>query len=291
MTDDQTPLNNEANPKITANAMIDTDNHINSSNQKNAEIRRKYGKPQFGLPEFGYDSVKTVIRGMAKLGPVGTQVSTPKVAELIQMSERVVTGCNRFILSTGIAVKSGQGVALTEKGGQLALALDYNDQDEVGRIWRSIVIENEFLKKILASLQIKDGMMGDDLAKQIAKMAGAPNEPQFIRGGKTVVEVLLQSKLIFESESGKLSISPEYGLLPPYQNNDQNIDITKTQATPVVNDNQIQPEIKKQESIGRTKDGGVQININISIILDKSTTDDDVVRITDQINKIKMGIL
>lgn len=242
------------------------------------ERRRRYLKlAGFGLPESPYDTVKTILRAMSKHGGAGTPLTLQQIAETAALNMRVVSINNRFLLSTGIVTKSGNSFYLTERGAQLALALDYNDVEDAGRAWRSIAAENEFFKKILGALDIREGMEREDFALHIARTAGAPNEPAFVRGGDTVVDVLLEAGLVKESESGKLVVTPEYRTLG-----------TAPSRKESVGGEQMVGEIappSTTEAKGRAIGTAIVVNINVS--LGTETTSDDVNTIASRIKELK----
>jgi hypothetical protein len=178
------------------------------------EAKRRYRKlAEFGLPIGTYQVIKDILRAMSKLGGAGTPMSLQSIVETVSMSVPAVSGNNRFLISTGIVVKSGNSFALTSKGAQLALALDYNDADDSARAWRSIISDVEFLRKVLGSLDIKGGLPAEEYAQTIARAAGVPKEPQFVRGGQTLVDIFLDAGLVTTTEGGKVVVTPEYRAL------------------------------------------------------------------------------
>jgi len=242
------------------------------------EVKRKYLKfAEFGLPESPYETIRSIIRAMGKLGGAGTQLNNQQISQTAALGERAVSINNRFLLSTGVANKSGNSISLTEKGSQLALALDYNDTEEIARVWRSIAAENEFFKRIMGALDIKGGMTIEELSLNIAKNAGAPNEPQYVRGGQTVAEVLLESGLVTESESGKLVVTPQY----------------RTIGAEAPSEIGAPPEARKPESvlIERAKDiplqKGSTVVVNINVSVSAEMTDEDLDRLSSRIKGLR----
>ena len=179
--------------------------------EKTAERRRRPIKLPFGLPESPYETIKKILRAMSKLGGAGTPLTLQQVQGASGLTTRTVSGNNKFLFSTGLITRSGNNFYLTERGAQLALALDYDDAEDAGRAWRSVAAENEFFRKILAALDIQGEMKQDEFASRIAKTAQAPNEPSFLTGARAIVDILLESGLIAEdTDSHKLSVTSDY---------------------------------------------------------------------------------
>ncbi len=239
------------------------------------EARKRYLKlAGFGLPESPYDTIKSILRAMSKLGGAGTQVTNQQVAETAGISSRVVSGNNRFLLSTGIISRTGSSFSLTDKGVQLALAIDYSDLEESSRAWRSIASDNDFLKKILGAVDIRGGMTPAEFTQYIARTAGAPNEPDFIRGAKAVSDILIECGLVKEAESGKLVVTPEYRRIGT--------------GAPSIEESAV--EQTTEGSLVTPRQGtllGMTIVVNVSATVTSETTAKDIENIASRIKELK----
>jgi predicted transcriptional regulator len=238
------------------------------------EARKRYLKlAGFGLPESPYDTIKAILRAMSKLGGAGTQVTNQQVAETAGISSRVVSGNNRFLLSTGIISRTGSTFSLTDKGVQLALAIDYSDLEESSRAWRSIASDNDFLKKILGAVDIRGGMTPTEFTQYIARTAGAPNEPDFIRGAKAISDILIECGLVKEAESGKFVVTPEYRRIGT--------------GTPVAEEPVVEGQTDESLVLPKSASIGMSIVVNVNATLTPETTAADVDNIASRIKQLK----
>lgn len=248
------------------------------------EAKRRYIKlAGFGLPISPYDTIRTILRAMSKLGGSGTSLTIQQIAEMAMLSPQVVSGNNRFLVSTGILGKSGTNFYLTEKGAQLTLAVDYNDSEDTSRAWRSLISENDFLKKILGALDVKGGMTESEFAQYIAKTAGAPNEPPFVRGGSAIVSILKEAGLVTETESGGLIVTPDYrtlGVMTESGEPSLGMHEEKAVRTPIE-----APEIPITKKVVLKE--GIQIALNVTLNISHETTPDQIDSIAKRIKELR----
>lgn len=237
--------------------------------------RRRPIKLPFGLPESPYDTIKKILRAMGKLGGAGTPLTLQQVQAAAGLTTRTVSGNNKFLFSTGLITRSGNNFYLTERGAQLALALDYDDAEDASRAWRAVVAENEFFRKVLAALDIQGGMKEDEFAARIAKTAQAPNEPSFLTGARAIVDILLETGLVAEDgDSGKLSVTADY----------RNLSFTSTGLTPKEEPGITSPH---PEPAGSGRPSGPQIVLNVNVSIDAQTTPDNVAAIASRIKELR----
>jgi hypothetical protein len=228
----------------------------------------------------------SIIRATIKVGGAGTALTNKILADTSGLSYRTISGNNRFLLSTGILTKSGNQLYLTDIGAQLALALDYDDSEEIGRAWRTICSTNDFLKTVLGALDIKRSMKLEDFGSFITKKAGAPNEPDYVRGGNALVDMFLEASLISESESGKVSVTPEYKKLGTIIDSKQPIRDDKTEVIKAIERMEPLPTDVNLEP----KSMGIRIQIEINIDITPDLSEEDVERMAEYVRTINQKI-
>ena len=246
---------------------------------RSGERRRRYVKLPFGLPESNYDTLKVILRAMGKRGGAGTPLTLQEIAESSAFSTRTVSSNNKFLLSTGLATKSGNNIYLTERGAQLALAVEYDDSEDAGRAWRAVAAENDFFQKILSALDVQGGMKQDEFAERIARNAQAPKKGTFMAGARAIVDILLESGLVAEdSTSGKLMVTPDYRSIKPVAPEVGLKGEADTIAPP-----QAPIEVKRPSM----EAAGTQITLNVRISIDSQTTADDIEKIASRIRELR----
>jgi len=156
--------------------------------------------------------IKRILKAMNRQGGAGTPMTLKQVAQTAGLTPRTVSGNNKFLISTGLVTRSGNNFYLTERGAQLALALEYDDVEDVGRAWRSVAIENEFFKRVLDALDLNRGMTEEEFALHIARAAGAPTKDEtYLAGGRAIVQIMLEAGLASQEEKGeKLQVTADY---------------------------------------------------------------------------------
>jgi hypothetical protein len=128
------------------------------------------------------------------------------------MDPTQVSRNNGFLVSIGI-LSHGKKKSLTADGRALASALDFELPEQIESAWRSIALNNEFLRKIVSAVRIRGGMELSALRNHVAYTAGEPKEPRFLTGAGSVVDVLRAAGLLRE-ENGKIVALPEGGPVP-----------------------------------------------------------------------------
>jgi len=118
------------------------------------------------------------------------------------MNETIISRNNAFLTSIGI-IEGGKAKTITEKGRGLAMALQYNNAEEISNCWRSIITNSEFLQKMVTAVSIREGMEPAALQSHIAYSASEPKSPHVMAGAAAVLEILKVAGLVTEQD-GKL---------------------------------------------------------------------------------------
>jgi hypothetical protein len=153
----------------------------------------------FPLPGSSYKEVIKIIQGYRQ---AGENAAPSDVAAVIGIHETIVSGNNRFLVALGI-VQGGKKKTITPAGAELALALDYGEEEQIRAKWRAIVDSSDFLQKVVAAVRIRKGMDESSLETHVAYSAGQPKTPRVITGAGTIVEILKVAGVLRE-EGGNL---------------------------------------------------------------------------------------
>lgn len=235
---------------------------------------------EFALPDGTYDTVKTIIRALGKSGGAGTTIDNKRICQTAGLSLWSVSINNKFLVSCGILIKSGRNVSLSQEGYQLALALDYNDSHEIASAWKSLIYGNEFLRRMLDSLHIRGDVAEEDFAKAVARGAGAPNETKYVRGGQTVIDIMIDAGLAAKTEEKKIRVTQEYESL-------ETLDVEKRDEKP---DSATAPTPTPKDVVVRHSTYDPEIHINVNITLTADTTDEELDRIASRITDLARRI-
>ncbi len=154
---------------------------------------------QFKLPGSSYEEVVKIIRGYQT---VGGEAAPDDVTKVIGTHPTSVSRNNGFLVSVGI-IEGGRKKKITERGRALALALDHEMPAEISEKWRSIVVANEFLSKLISAVRIRKGMDTQTLQAHVAYSAGQPRTGTSMAGAGAVVDILKAAGVVKE-EDGKL---------------------------------------------------------------------------------------
>ncbi len=153
----------------------------------------------FKFPGSSYAELVKIIRAY---GHAPDDAVPKDVADRAGMDPTQVSRNNGFLLSIGI-LSGGKRKTLTSEGKSLAQALDFDMPDQIEKAWSTIVVGNEFLKKIISAIRIRGGMDPYALRNHVAYTAGLPKNPRSMTGAGTIIDVLKAAALIRE-EDGKI---------------------------------------------------------------------------------------
>lgn len=164
----------------------------------------------FRLPASSYEELAKIIMGY---GNHPTQSTPDDISRLTRIHPTSISRNNAFLVATGI-IEGGKKKLCTDKGRALARALEHEMPDDIQLHWRNVVLENEFLEKLVAAVRIRKGMDQATLKSHVAYSAGLPKKSEVMTGAATVVDILRASGLIKEDD-GKLIASSAEQLSSP----------------------------------------------------------------------------
>ena len=155
---------------------------------------------EFKLPTSSYEELIKIIQAYGKATEPS---SNDGISKLCSIYPTIISGNNGFLLAVNI-IEGAKNKIATDKGKNLARALQYENQDEIAKIWREIVLENDFLSKMISAIKIRKGMDAQSFQSHIAYSSGQDKTKYVKTGSATVIDILKKANLIEEID-GKLT--------------------------------------------------------------------------------------
>lgn len=158
----------------------------------------------FKLPASSYEEIIKIINAY---GLADKQVSISELNQICGIATTTISRNSGFLLATNI-IEGGKAKKITETGKKLAKALEYEVEEQISNIWREIVVENNFLSKMISAIKIRRGMDVQSFLSHIAYSSGQ-NKTKYVKtGSATVLDILKTSGLVKEVD-GKLLATVE----------------------------------------------------------------------------------
>jgi hypothetical protein len=157
----------------------------------------------FRLPGASYEELVRIVKAY---GHYDSPTDLNDVSHVAALHPTSISRNNGFLVAVGI-LEGGKQKALSPSGRQLARALDHDMTDEIRECWRDVVASNEFIRKLLSAIRIRNGMETSTLQAHIAYSAGQPKNAKVMTGASTLIEILRIAGAVRESD-GKIVTSP-----------------------------------------------------------------------------------
>lgn len=149
---------------------------------------------EFKLPVSGLDQLEKIIIGYANLGDRATLDS---VASTSGINKDEVTRNNGFLMSIGL-IDGGKQKTATDLCETLGKAILHDQEPEVLRAYGELVQSNDVLSDTVTYVRVQKGVSRDDLAKNIAFRAKAPDNERARRGAGAVADLLIRAGVLYE---------------------------------------------------------------------------------------------
>lgn len=155
----------------------------------------------FKLPGSSYDELAKII---AAYSNVPGEVSPGDVAKLVGTDPTAVSRNNAFLAGVGIIEerKGGKKVP-TDLGRDLGRALEHNLSDRVQELWRTVVVQNDFLRQLISAVRIRNGMDPSSFISHVGYSAGQPRGGRTSLGGRAILAILVTAGVV-QSADGKI---------------------------------------------------------------------------------------
>jgi hypothetical protein len=167
----------------------------NSSQSTSAE------QSPFKLPRSSYNELVKIIMAYGK---VNKPASLDEISQYCGVGRISVSSNNAFLASVGM-IEGGKAKIATQKGIQLARALEHELADEIVQAWRQIVYQNSFLHKMVTAIKIRRGFETSAFESHIAYSSGEARSQATMTGARTVIDIL-RSAMVIKEKDGKLQV-------------------------------------------------------------------------------------
>lgn len=141
------------------------------------------------LPRSSYDELCKII---AAYGVRNKPATLDDIAHATGVGRTVVSANNAFLSFLEI-IEGGVRKNITDKGSGLALALEHDLPEQIEPAWARIIVDNDFMSKMLQALKIRRGMEVSQFENHIAYSSGEIKSKAVMTGARAVVDILLHS--------------------------------------------------------------------------------------------------
>lgn len=157
----------------------------------------------FRLPAASMEELLKVIQAYAN-AKEGTAMSIDEIAQATGMPRTSVSANNGFLVQVGL-IGEGNKKAATEIGRSLGRAYMSKITDEVERIWKEIVAEDDFLNRMLSAVRIRGGMDKASFVNHIIYSSGQNDNKKTRAGASAIIDIMKSVSLIDETD-GKITV-------------------------------------------------------------------------------------
>lgn len=152
----------------------------------------------YKLPGSSYEEIVKIIRAYSS-SKNGTPLSLGDLAQLSGMDKTIISRNNGFLMQTKI-ITEGAKKAATETGLNLGRAYALGINEQIVLIWNEIVKNDDFLNRMISTIQIKGEMSKQDFVNHIVFSSSNNNTNGARAGAAAIIEILKLTQLIEEKD-------------------------------------------------------------------------------------------
>lgn len=202
----------------------------------------------FKLPGSSYEEIIKIIKAYSS-GKEGQAQPLDAIAQASGIDRTIVSRNNGFLLQMQLLMEGAKKTPTSECF-SLGRAYSLNIREEVQKIWKMLIENNEFLTRMLSAIKIRNGMDKTALINHILYSAGSTTSASKV-GANTIIEIFKDAGMVME-EDGKIMAVEKENVVDANEEIKQNNQIKgNDQIVKIYNDKQIK--------------NGTVINININI--------------------------
>ncbi len=158
----------------------------------------------FRLPGSSFEELTKII---ASYGNVQGEASPTDVARLAAVDPTIISRNNAFLMSLElIEERKSRKKAVTDLGRDLGRAIEHGQTDRQQELWRQVALKNDFLKQLVSSVRIRNGMDAASFASHVAYSAGLPKSAATSTGARAVLGVLQAGGLVQAADGRILAV-------------------------------------------------------------------------------------
>ncbi len=157
----------------------------------------------FKLPTASLEELIKIIQAYAN-EKEGASLSLYDISQSTGIPRTSVSGNNGFLVQIGL-ITEGNKKSATETGRSLGRAYISKQDDEIERIWKEVVAENDFLNRMISAVRIRNGMDRSNFLNHIIYSSGQKDTKQNRTGAGAIIEIMKAVNILNETD-GKLTI-------------------------------------------------------------------------------------
>lgn len=150
----------------------------------------------FKMPVSSYEELCKIIKAYGK-GKVGTAISLDDLVKVSGMSKTVLSKNNGFLVQMKL-ITEGNKKAPTELCKKLVNANNLGLKEEICKMWKEIIVNDEFFNNLISFIEIKKILNKSDYIAQIVYVSGCNESPAYRTGASTIIEILKLAEVIEE---------------------------------------------------------------------------------------------
>ena len=152
----------------------------------------------YKLPGSSYDELIKIIQAYSS-SRNGTAISLNEVAQASGMAKTVISRNNGFLVQTKL-VTEGAKKAATDLCIKLGRAYAMQINEQITLLWNEIVNNDDFLNRMISTIQIKGEMAKTEFVNHIVFSSGNNKTNNARAGAAAIIEILKLTQLIDEKE-------------------------------------------------------------------------------------------
>mgnify|MGYP004473537207 FL=1 len=152
----------------------------------------------FKLPGSSYEEITKIIRAYSNVKN-GQALSLADLAQMSGMDKTIISRNNGFLLQLKL-ITEGNRKAPTEICITLGRAYNLGMAEQVSKIWFEIVKNDEFLNRMISTVQIKMEMPKQEFINHIVFSSSNNNSNNTRAGASAIIEILKLTQMIEEND-------------------------------------------------------------------------------------------
>lgn len=188
----------------------------------------------FKLPGSSYEEITKIIRAYSNV-KTGQELSLADLAQMSGMDKTIISRNNGFLLQLKL-ITEGNKKAPTAMCVTLGKAYNLGITEQISKIWFEIVKNDEFLNRMISTIQIKSEMPKQEFINHIVFSSSNNNSNNARAGASAIIEILKLTQMIEENDgkivSGRGDITDKVDIIEKPQNvlETKNQEIKKTDS-------------------------------------------------------------
>ena len=207
----------------------------------------------YKLPGSSYEEFVKIVKAYS-MGKIGIPMSLDNIAQTTGMDKTIVSRNNGFLVQLSL-ISEGNKKSPTQEGIDLGRAYSLKMEEQIVKIWRSLIDNDEFLSRMLSAIKIRNGMERTSFINHILYSSGSSNNNNNRAGASTIIEIYKVSGLVEEQDGKIVAVDSDLIVDVESQPNRESVDRDEKISIPV-------ETIKAPQNCSDNK---VIININIDV--------------------------